>query len=764
MLPAFLSENRAVHPRPGARQGRREIAPRASQEELEKGIPLFIDQLIALLVVSQTSTDAMVESATRHGRALFEGGLHRGPGRPRLRGRVPGRHRAGGRDERAHHARRVLRPFIAASTRPSPRPSPSTCAAAKERSARWRPSGWEPSPTSFRNALGVAMLAFQTLRAGKVGIGGSTASLVDRSLRAPLRARRVFHRARARRLGQAPASTRLVARAHRGHRGRRLHRGQRARRHPVGRASRTRRRRGGRPTAPRGGASAISCRTRSSSRGPRGRCRCRRPGRRIASSSTWPTSAAASPPGIPRRCFARSSSEARTGPGWGWGSRSVARASKPTGGMLRVRDIPGTGCVFTIELAEARPRALTIRLSRPSHGKVRGGGWEGLDAPRSFAECESIWLSARCGHDPPHITRGTAGAYLGAHGPPRPRLLPGTRAAAQSRGGRGAARDRGLPRRAEDGAFHWKVAIALLAEATTLWLIASRALGQYDAANGRGFLGDVALTLVMLAAVVAPIGGPDPRLSALRADAAPGARPRRAAADRRALRVRVVGLRLCRSRPIADVLVVGTGPLGRLTGAELDDGQTRRRVLGYLRFDDEAPHARLHAPVFGTVDDLEATLRERAVDEVYFASTAGEHNARGAGRDPDVRDARRARSRSRRAPTGSPGRGSRPRARSPTGTRTSSACSVKPLAGVMKRLFDIAVSAAALALLSPLLVVRRGPGEAHLAGARPLQAGAGRPARAHVPHAQVPLDGGERRGAQGAAPGQRTSRAARSSR
>ena len=57
----------------------------------------------------------------------------------------------------------------------------------------------------------------------------------------------------------------------------------------------------------------------------------------------------------------------------------------------------------------------------------------------------------------------------------------------------------------EDGLFHWKVAIVVLLVATTLWLLVSRALGQYSAANGRGFFGDVALTLVMVTAVVAPI-------------------------------------------------------------------------------------------------------------------------------------------------------------------------------------------------------------------------------------------------------------------
>src|SRR5580704_14245135 len=56
----------------------------------------------------------------------------------------------------------------------------------------------------------------------------------------------------------------------------------------------------------------------------------------------------------------------------------------------------------------------------------------------------------------------------------------------------------------ENGVFHWKVAIALFAVATALWFVASRGLDQYRA-SGRGFFGDVALTLVMITAVSVPI-------------------------------------------------------------------------------------------------------------------------------------------------------------------------------------------------------------------------------------------------------------------
>ncbi|MGH7326725.1 MAG: sugar transferase [Polyangiaceae bacterium] len=178
-----------------------------------------------------------------------------------------------------------------------------------------------------------------------------------------------------------------------------------------------------------------------------------------------------------------------------------------------------------------------------------------------------------------------------------------------------------------DGMFHWKLAIALVVCGATLWLLAGRALHQYDLANGRGFYDDVALTIVMVAVVAAPI--------ILLAVIRPQSISIEQAADflivllptTLLLRVRGVGLRLWSSRPTADVLVAGIGPLGRLTGNEIADDDPSRHVVGYLAFANEAPHDRLHAPLLGSVDDLESALRERVINEVYFASTASEDRA-----------------------------------------------------------------------------------------------------------------------------------------
>jgi exopolysaccharide biosynthesis polyprenyl glycosylphosphotransferase len=255
----------------------------------------------------------------------------------------------------------------------------------------------------------------------------------------------------------------------------------------------------------------------------------------------------------------------------------------------------------------------------------------------------------------------------------------------------------------ESGFFHWKVAIAVLLVATILWLLVSRAIGQYSAASGRSFLGDVALTLVMVVSVVAPIAFLLLVFPRFGATLHPGRSLIALLPTVILLRVGIVGARLWRTRRSADVLVVGTGALGRLTGTEIGTKRGRQRLLGYLRFDGEALHTRLHEPLLGAVGDLEATLRQRVVDEVYFASTATEHAT-------EIQVAIRT-CETLGIPFALPACGYRlTRAKlSPVAARSDGyahflSVQVKPVQWFLKRFFDIVSSAGALALLSPLLL------------------------------------------------------------
>jgi exopolysaccharide biosynthesis polyprenyl glycosylphosphotransferase len=79
-------------------------------------------------------------------------------------------------------------------------------------------------------------------------------------------------------------------------------------------------------------------------------------------------------------------------------------------------------------------------------------------------------------------------------------------------------------------------------------------------------------------------------------------------------------------QPLDEVLIVGVGAMGRLTGEDLNT-RHRRRVIGYLSFSNEAASSTPPAPVMGTVKDLEHLLCTVPVDEVYIAGNMLKHSA-----------------------------------------------------------------------------------------------------------------------------------------
>ena len=254
----------------------------------------------------------------------------------------------------------------------------------------------------------------------------------------------------------------------------------------------------------------------------------------------------------------------------------------------------------------------------------------------------------------------------------------------------------------QGGVFDWQTAASLTLASAALWLVAARALHQYDPGNGRGFFDDVALTLVMIGSVVGPMIG----LCLF----APRVLPLEQVVTFSLvlpptvllLRIRGVGLRLWRSTSAAPVLVAGTGPLGRLTGAEIGQADTPRPVLGYLSFDDEAAHDRLSAPVFGRVEGLESALRLRVVGEVYFASTTAAHAEE---MQAGIRTCEKL-----GVPFALPVCAYRLTRTHMLGPASDGyvhflAVPVKPFQRAFKRAFDILASGAALLALAPLLIV-----------------------------------------------------------
>jgi exopolysaccharide biosynthesis polyprenyl glycosylphosphotransferase len=81
-----------------------------------------------------------------------------------------------------------------------------------------------------------------------------------------------------------------------------------------------------------------------------------------------------------------------------------------------------------------------------------------------------------------------------------------------------------------------------------------------------------------------------------------------------------------REEPLDEVLILGVGAMGRLTGEDLGTRQ-RRKVIGYLGFSNESASVAPPAPVLGTVKDLEHVLCTVPVDEVFIAGNMLKHSA-----------------------------------------------------------------------------------------------------------------------------------------
>ncbi len=181
MLHEFLLSNRAAIVTRARAKTTARPAALTTDDELESGIPLFLDQLIGALGLSQTSTEALEESATRHGSDLLKRGF--------TVGQVV--HDYGGVcqavTELADEANVLITPdefrffnrylddsIAGAVTEYSRQRELSITAEGRERLAELA--------HELRSSLGAAMLAFQSLQTGRVGPGGSTAALLGRSL------------------------------------------------------------------------------------------------------------------------------------------------------------------------------------------------------------------------------------------------------------------------------------------------------------------------------------------------------------------------------------------------------------------------------------------------------------------------------------------------------------------------------------------------------------------------------------------------------
>jgi exopolysaccharide biosynthesis polyprenyl glycosylphosphotransferase len=251
--------------------------------------------------------------------------------------------------------------------------------------------------------------------------------------------------------------------------------------------------------------------------------------------------------------------------------------------------------------------------------------------------------------------------------------------------------------------WHWMVLLGMATGSILVWTLGGRVLRHYDAWNGRGVASDVALTMLLLCAMVCVMGALRWIVPAYAGGSA--LEPFAVVAVPAVLWLRLTTnwLRM-REVPVEHVVIVGIGPLGRHTGLEIRDLGDHRRVFAYLHFADEPMHSRLPGEVMGSAGDLEELLKKHMVSEVYLASSRDSHRA-------EMQVAIGVLERFG-VPFALPACGfrfgrARPEHEHLVADGYVHYLSVrhKPIQRAIKRGFDIVASSAALAVLSPLMLV-----------------------------------------------------------
>lgn len=152
--------------------------------------------------------------------------------------------------------------------------------------------------------------------------------------------------------------------------------------------------------------------------------------------------------------------------------------------------------------------------------------------------------------------------------------------------------------------------------------------------------------------------------------------------------------------PLDEVLVVGINTLGRLTGEDLAG---RRRIVGYVKLANEELKSGLPAPFLGEAQDLESVLKNYPINEVYIA---GKVTSQGDAMQVAISTCERL-----GIPFALPAHAFRFERAQPLMSKAVAdgymhylSVGAKPHQMAVKRLFDVVSSAAALWMLSPLLV------------------------------------------------------------
>jgi exopolysaccharide biosynthesis polyprenyl glycosylphosphotransferase len=244
----------------------------------------------------------------------------------------------------------------------------------------------------------------------------------------------------------------------------------------------------------------------------------------------------------------------------------------------------------------------------------------------------------------------------------------------------------------------WVTLIAL-----GVWIVGARTLRHYDAWS-EGLFGELAVTSVLVVSVGVSLQIFNQVSLGHALHAGVGTFLLLSWPGVWFVRATVVAFRAWRHAPPEHVLIIGTGPLGRVTGEDIRDTSKHRQVFGYLSWKDDTKQRRLPATVLGRWDDLEICLKQNAIGEVYVAGNPAKN---GEAMQAAIRTCERF-----GVPFALPAYGFRlSRARPVNGRGFRDGymhflnIEHKPVQKVFKRLFDIAASAFALWVLSPLILV-----------------------------------------------------------
>jgi exopolysaccharide biosynthesis polyprenyl glycosylphosphotransferase len=170
------------------------------------------------------------------------------------------------------------------------------------------------------------------------------------------------------------------------------------------------------------------------------------------------------------------------------------------------------------------------------------------------------------------------------------------------------------------------------------------------------------------------------------------------------LRALIPGVRTFAPQGQEDVLIVGTGPLGRHTAQQIREHHSTRGAFYYLSFPDELASGGLPGSLLGGSEDLERVLRERPFNEVYFAGSSLRH---GSAMQAAIRICERF-----GVPFALPANHFRFDRARPADTRAMSDGYIhylnvdhKPYQQAVKRVLDVLVSGCVLLVLSPVLLL-----------------------------------------------------------